>query len=91
MSPIQSITKQDRPAAESGSKWLQFALQSMKAVDKEQSRQLIKKAELLEGMLKSGYEKRQILADFVLMGGLASNTHIALSTTIDLGYVLIKI
>ena len=84
MSPIQSIPKQDRPAAASGSKWLQFAMQSMKAVEKEQSRELLKKAGLLEGMLKTGYEKRQFVADFVLMGGLASNTHIALSTTIDL-------
>ncbi|MGD9993573.1 MAG: hypothetical protein AB7S69_09765 [Salinivirgaceae bacterium] len=85
MSLIQTIPKQDRPAAAtSNSKWLHFAMQSMKAVEKEQSRELIKKAELLEGMLKSGYEKKQILADFVLMGGLASNTHIALSTTIDL-------
>lgn len=84
MSPIQSIPKQDRTAAERSNKWLQFALQSMKAVDKEESRQLIKKTELLEGMLRSGFEKRQVLADFVLMGGLASNTHIAQSTLIDL-------
>jgi hypothetical protein len=84
MSRIEPIAETKSKPVKKPSEWLQFAIEAMNPLEKDETEALIQKADSLEELLKMRYEEHKTKADFMLIGGILNNTHTQFAKKIDL-------